>query len=58
MGNGIAHVFAQFGNHVTLIDRSEELLERGMSSIRRNMERQVEKGTLDRKSTRLNSSHT
>ena len=46
MGNGIAHVFAQFGNHVSLIDRSEELLERGMSSIRRNMERQVEKGTL------------
>jgi len=46
MGNGIAHVFAQFGNNVTLIDRSPELLERGLSAIRRNMERQVEKGTI------------
>ncbi|MFM7195350.1 MAG: 3-hydroxyacyl-CoA dehydrogenase family protein, partial [Bacteroidota bacterium] len=43
MGNGIAHVFAQFGFQVTLIDRSAELLDRGMATIRRNMDRQVEK---------------
>ncbi len=43
MGNGIAHVFAQYGHQVTLIDRSSELLDRGLSTIRRNMDRQVEK---------------
>src|ERR1044071_6861293 len=84
MGNGIAHVFAQNGFDVTLVDVSEEALKKGMATIEKNLNRQVEKGTideaakaaalkrlsptssvkdgvskadLDRKSTRLNSSH-
>lgn len=47
MGNGIAHVFAQFGFDVTLIDVSEEALKKGMEIIGKNMSRQVEKGTID-----------
>ncbi|NOT09474.1 MAG: 3-hydroxybutyryl-CoA dehydrogenase [Gemmatimonadales bacterium] len=46
MGNGIAHVFAQHGWRVTLIDVSAEALERGMGTIRTNLDRQVKKGTL------------
>jgi len=47
MGNGIAHVFAQFGYDVTLIDTSEEALKKGMATIEKNLARQVEKGTID-----------
>jgi 3-hydroxybutyryl-CoA dehydrogenase len=47
MGNGIAHVFAQFGFDVTLIDTSEEALKKGMATIEKNLSRQVEKGTID-----------
>ncbi len=47
MGNGIAHVFAQNGFPVTMIDVSAEALERGRSTIDRNLERQVKKGTID-----------
>jgi 3-hydroxybutyryl-CoA dehydrogenase len=46
MGNGIAHVFAQYGHDVTLIDVGSEPLERGLAVIGRNIERQVRKGTL------------
>jgi 3-hydroxybutyryl-CoA dehydrogenase len=46
MGNGIAHVFAQHGWEVTLIDVSREALERGLAIIRGNLDRQVKKGTL------------
>ncbi len=46
MGNGIAHVFAQHGWDVTLIDVSEEALERGRATIKGNLDRQVKKGTL------------
>jgi 3-hydroxybutyryl-CoA dehydrogenase len=46
MGNGIAHVFAQFGYKVSLVDISEEALGKGMKSIEKNLTRQVEKGTL------------
>jgi len=46
MGNGIAHLFAQHGWQVTLIDVSAEALERGLATIRSNLERQVKKGTL------------
>ncbi len=46
MGNGIAHVFAQAGYPVSLIDISEEALKRGLATIEKNMGRQVEKGTL------------
>jgi 3-hydroxybutyryl-CoA dehydrogenase len=47
MGNGIAHVFAQHGYDVTLIDTSEEALKKGMAMIEKNLARQAEKGTID-----------
>ncbi len=43
MGNGIAHVFAQYGYSVTMIDISEEALTKGLSTIQRNLERMVAK---------------
>jgi 3-hydroxybutyryl-CoA dehydrogenase len=46
MGNGIAHVFAQSGFHVTMIDVSPSALERGRATIDKNLDRQVKKGTL------------
>ena len=46
MGNGIAHVFAQHGWEVTLIDVAESAVERGLATIRGNLERQVKKGTI------------
>jgi 3-hydroxybutyryl-CoA dehydrogenase len=47
MGNGITHVFAQHGFPVTMIDVSSEALARGRSTIEKNLDRQVKKGTLD-----------
>ena len=46
MGNGIAHVFAQHGWAVTLVDTAPGALQRATSTIRSNLERQVKKGTL------------
>jgi 3-hydroxybutyryl-CoA dehydrogenase len=46
MGNGIAHVFAQSGFDVTMIDVSADALERGKSNIASNLDRQIKKGTL------------
>ena len=46
MGNGIAHVFAQTGYKVTLIDVSAEQLEKAVATITKNLDRQVTKGTL------------
>lgn len=46
MGNGIAHVFAQYGYTVSLIDISEDALKKAVATIEKNMGRQVEKGTL------------
>jgi 3-hydroxybutyryl-CoA dehydrogenase len=46
MGNGIAHVFAQFGYQVNLIDVSEAALERAVATIDKNLDRQVAKGGL------------
>ncbi len=43
MGNGIAHVMAQAGTEVQLVDVSQDLLDRGMATIAKNMERQVKK---------------
>ncbi|MEZ4687432.1 MAG: 3-hydroxybutyryl-CoA dehydrogenase [Bacteroidia bacterium] len=43
MGNGIAHVFAQNGYDVTLIDVSEAALERGLATISKNLDRMVSK---------------
>jgi 3-hydroxybutyryl-CoA dehydrogenase len=46
MGNGIAHVFAQHGWEVALIDTVPAALERATGTIRANLDRQVKKGTL------------
>jgi 3-hydroxybutyryl-CoA dehydrogenase len=46
MGNGIAHVFAQTGYDVTLVDISKEALDRGLKTIAKNLDRQVAKGSL------------
>jgi len=46
MWNGIAHVFAQSGFDVTMIDVSADALERGRSTIAANLDRQIKKGTL------------
>ncbi|XOV94637.1 MAG: 3-hydroxyacyl-CoA dehydrogenase family protein [Bacteroidota bacterium] len=46
MGNGIAHVFAQHGFDVSLIDISEAALEKGLVTIEKNIDRQVKKGLL------------
>ncbi len=48
MGNGIAHVFAQHGYKVALVDISEDSLKKGMATIEKNLGRQVEKGTLSK----------
>lgn len=46
MGNGITHVFAQSGFPVTMIDVSQAALEKARSTIEKNLDRQVRKGTL------------
>jgi len=46
MGNGIAHTAAASGFAVTLIDVSEEILDRGMKMIRSNLQRGVDKGKM------------
>ena len=47
MGNGIAHVFAQSGFPVTIIDVSAAALTKGVVTIEKNLDRQVKKGTID-----------
>ena len=47
MGNGIAHVFAQHGWDVTLIDTQPAALEKARATIRTNLDRQVKKGAID-----------
>ena len=47
MGNGIAHVFAQFGNKVNLVDVNPAQLEKAKVTITKNLDRQVSKGSLD-----------
>jgi 3-hydroxybutyryl-CoA dehydrogenase len=55
MGNGIAHVFAQFGYKVNLIDVSQSALDKAIATIGKNLDRQVAKGALteDEKSATL-----
>ncbi len=43
MGNGIAHVFAQNQRTVTLVDMKQELLDRALATIAKNLERQKSK---------------
>lgn len=62
MGNGIAHVFAQFGHHVNLIDISQLALDKAVATISKNLDRQVSKGALteaEKEATLANlSTHT
>ena len=46
MGNGIAHVFAQYGWETALLDVSRDQLARAVSAIKDNSERQVKKGAM------------
>ncbi len=46
MGNGIAHVFAQNGFQVTLVDIKQEYIDRGMQTISKNLDRQIKKGII------------
>lgn len=46
MGNGIAHVFAQSGFNVTLVDIKQEFLDKALSTIKSNLDRQVKKAVI------------
>ena len=43
MGNGIAHVFAKSGYDVVLVDVEQRFLDRGIETIKKNLEREVAK---------------
>ncbi len=60
MGNGIAHVFAQHGFQVALIDVSEDALSKGIATISKNLERmqQKEKITSETKINTLSNIRT
>ena len=60
MGNGIAHVFAQTGFKVTLIDVNAAQLEKAISTISKNIDRQITKGivTEEQKSATLQNIST
>ncbi|MCC5945204.1 MAG: 3-hydroxybutyryl-CoA dehydrogenase [Bernardetiaceae bacterium] len=47
MGNGIAHVFAQHGYKVALIDISQDSLDKAVATIGKNLDRQISKGKLE-----------
>lgn len=47
MGNGIAHVFAQSGHGVSLIDVSQPALDKALTVIGNNLDRQIAKGSMD-----------
>jgi 3-hydroxybutyryl-CoA dehydrogenase len=57
MGNGIAHVFAQTGFNVTLVDVNAAQLEKAIATISKNLDRQVSKGILteEQKAATLNN---
>lgn len=47
MGNGIAHVAAQNGRSVRLLDVSRDVLDAALATVGKNLDRQIKKGTLD-----------
>ena len=57
MGNGIAHVLAQYGFAVTLNDVKQEFLDRGLATITSNLDRQIKKGTLTAEQKQATLSH-
>jgi 3-hydroxybutyryl-CoA dehydrogenase len=46
MGNGIAHVFAQYGYAVALNDIHQNAIDRGLNAVRGNLDRQLKKGVI------------
>jgi len=46
MGNGIAHVFAMTGHEVSLIDISQPALDKALSTISKNLDRMIAKGSI------------
>ncbi len=60
MGNGIAHVFAQSGFKVNLVDISQDALDRALKTIEKNLDRMVAKEKIDEatKSSTLNNIQT
>jgi 3-hydroxybutyryl-CoA dehydrogenase len=60
MGNGIAHVFAQNGFKVTIVDISLAQLDKAVANIGKNLDRQLAKGTIteEQKKTTLDNIHT
>ena len=46
MGNGIAHVFARSGYHVVLCEVEQRFLDRGLETLRKNLEREATKGKI------------
>lgn len=56
MGNGIAHVFAQSGYQVNLVEVNERILQKALATITTNMDRQIAKGVMtnSKKTTALN----
>lgn len=57
MGNGIAHVFAQNGFTVTLVDVNARQLEKAIETIGKNIDRQIAKGTLTEEQKQQTLSH-
>lgn len=47
MGNGIAHVFAQNGYNVNLVDIAQASLDKGMATITKNLDRMISKEVID-----------
>jgi 3-hydroxybutyryl-CoA dehydrogenase len=47
MGNGIAHVFAQNGHPVVLVDVDRDRVDAALGTIRKNLERQAKKGVIE-----------
>lgn len=60
MGSGIAHVCAVAGRQVHMLDVSEQALEKAVAGIGRNLDRQVDKGTIsaEDKAAALANLHT
>lgn len=53
MGNGIAHVFAQTGFRVILVDVNAGQLEKAVQTISKNLDRQIAKGSLTQEQKQL-----
>src|SRR6478672_1467380 len=57
MGNGISHVFAQAGFSVSLIDISQDQLNKAIATISKNLDRQIAKGILTSEEKEKTLSH-